>query len=79
MLDEPSIGLAPRMVDTVFDNVQLLRSQGKAILMVEQNVKKALSVSDRGCVMELGAIRMQDDASQLIGNPQVARLYLGQR
>lgn len=79
MLDEPSIGLAPRMVDTVFDNVQLLRSQGKAILMVEQNVKKALSVSDRGCVMELGAIRMQDEASQLIGNAQVARLYLGQR
>jgi branched-chain amino acid transport system ATP-binding protein len=79
MLDEPSIGLAPRMVDAVFDNVQLLRSQGKAILMVEQNVKKALSVSDRGCVMELGTIRMEGAASQLIGNDEVARLYLGKR
>jgi branched-chain amino acid transport system ATP-binding protein len=60
MLDEPSIGLAPKMVDTVFATVQLLRDQGKAVLMVEQNVKKALSVSDRACVMELGAVRIQD-------------------
>jgi len=79
MLDEPSIGLAPRMVDAVFDNVQLLRSEGKAILMVEQNVKKALSISDRGCVMELGAIHMQGQAGELIGNEQVVRLYLGKR
>lgn len=79
MLDEPSIGLAPKMVDTVFDNVQLLRSQGKAILMVEQNVKKALSVSDHGCVMELGNICLRDAASSLIGNEEVARLYLGRR
>lgn len=79
MLDEPSIGLAPRMVDAVFDNVQLLRSEGKAILMVEQNVKKALSISDRGSVMELGTIHMQGQAEELIGNEQVARLYLGKR
>lgn len=77
MLDEPSIGLAPKLVDAVFDNVQLLRSQGKAILMVEQNVKKALSVSDHGCVMELGNICLRDAASSLIGNEEVARLYLG--
>jgi branched-chain amino acid transport system ATP-binding protein len=79
MLDEPSIGLAPKMVDAVFDNVQLLRSQGKAVLMVEQNVKKALSISDRGCVMELGTIHLQSEASQLIGNDEVARMYLGKR
>ena len=79
MLDEPSIGLAPKLVDAVFDNVQLLRSQGKAILMVEQNVKKALSVSDHGCVMELGSICLRDAASSLIGNEEVARLYLGRR
>ena len=79
MLDEPSIGLAPKLVDAVFDNVQLLRSQGKAILMVEQNVKKALSVSDHGCVMELGNICLRDAASSLIGNEEVARLYLGRR
>ena len=79
MLDEPSIGLAPKMVDTVFANVQLLRDQGKAVLMVEQNVKKALSVSDRACVMELGAVRIQDQADRLMHDERVARLYLGQR
>ena len=79
MLDEPSIGLAPKMVDTVFANVQLLRDQGKAVLMVEQNVKKALSVSDRACVMELGAVRIQDQADRLMQDERVARLYLGQR
>ena len=79
MLDEPSIGLAPKMVDAVFDNVRLLREQGKAILMVEQNVKKALSVSARGGVMELGSLQIQDEASRLIGDERVARLYLGKR
>ena len=79
MLDEPSIGLAPKMVDAVFDNVRLLREQGKAILMVEQNVKKALSVSDRGGVMELGSLQIQDEAFRLIGDERVARLYLGKR
>ena len=79
MLDEPSIGLAPKMVDTVFATVQLLRDQGKAVLMVEQNVKKALSVSDRACVMELGAVRIQDQADRLLQDERVARLYLGQR
>jgi ABC-type branched-subunit amino acid transport system ATPase component len=79
MLDEPSIGLAPKMVDTVFRNVQILRDQGKAVLMVEQNVKKALAISDRGCVMELGSMRLQDQASNLIDDERVARLYLGKR
>ena len=79
MLDEPSIGLAPKMVDTVFATVQLLRDQGMAVLMVEQNVKKALSVSDRACVMELGAVRIQDQADRLMHDERVARLYLGQR
>jgi len=79
MLDEPSIGLAPRMVDTVFDTVGILRKQGKAILMVEQNVKKALAASDRAYVMELGEIRLEDAAPALIGDPRVARLYMGRR
>ena len=79
MLDEPSIGLSPKMVDAVFDTVRLLREQGKAILMVEQNVRKALSISDRGGVMELGSLRMQDQAARLIGDERVARLYLGRR
>jgi branched-chain amino acid transport system ATP-binding protein len=77
MLDEPSIGLAPKMVDTVFDTVRLLRGRGKAVLMVEQNVRKALAASDRGCVMTLGEIQLEDSAPSLIGDPRVAQLYMG--
>jgi branched-chain amino acid transport system ATP-binding protein len=79
MLDEPSIGLAPKMVDAVFGTVHLLRSRGKAVLMVEQNVKKALATSDRGYVMELGEIRLEEPASQLVGDERVMRLYMGRR
>lgn len=79
MLDEPSIGLAPKMVDAVFRTVRLLREQGKAILMVEQNVNKALAISDRGYVMELGQIRLEDRAGTLIGDERVKRLYMGRR
>jgi branched-chain amino acid transport system ATP-binding protein len=79
MLDEPSIGLAPRMVEAVFATVRTLRERGKAILMVEQNVKKALAASDRGYVMELGAIRLEAPAASLIGDERVTRLYMGRR
>ncbi|HKQ28926.1 MAG TPA: ABC transporter ATP-binding protein [Burkholderiales bacterium] len=79
MLDEPSIGLAPKMVDAVFDTVRLLRSRGKAVLMVEQNVKKALAASDRGYVMTLGEIKLEDQARRLIGDPRVEQLYMGQK
>jgi ABC-type branched-subunit amino acid transport system ATPase component len=77
MLDEPSIGLAPRIVDQVFAVVRRLAEAGKAILMVEQNVRKALDVSDRACVLELGRIRLQDRAQALLGDARVARLYMG--
>jgi branched-chain amino acid transport system ATP-binding protein len=77
MLDEPSIGLAPRIVDQVFAVVRRLAEAGKAILMVEQNVRKALAASDRACVLELGRIRLQDRAAALIGDERVARLYMG--
>jgi branched-chain amino acid transport system ATP-binding protein len=77
MLDEPSIGLAPRIVDQVFAVVRRLAESGKAVLMVEQNVKKALACSDRGCVLELGRIRLHDRAAALIGDERVARLYMG--
>ena len=79
MLDEPSIGLAPKMVDAVFRTVRLLRDQGKAVLMVEQNVNKALAISDRGYVMELGQIRLEERAANLIGDERVKRLYMGRR
>jgi len=77
MLDEPSIGLAPKMVDTVFETVHLLRDRGKSFLIVEQNVRRALEASDRGLVLELGEIRIEDDARALIGDERVARLYMG--
>jgi branched-chain amino acid transport system ATP-binding protein len=77
MLDEPSIGLAPRLVEQIFAIVRDLREQGKAILMVEQNVRKALESSDRGIVLEQGEIKLEDRAAQLVGDPRVARLYLG--
>jgi len=79
MLDEPSLGLAPKLVDAVFETVRLLRSRGKAVLMVEQNVKKALAASDRGCVMTLGEIKLEDEAQRLIGDPRVAQLYMGSK
>lgn len=77
MLDEPSIGLAPKMVDQVFNIIRTLRERGKAILMVEQNIKKALESSDRVYVLELGEVKIEDSAHNLIGDDRVARLYMG--
>jgi ABC-type branched-subunit amino acid transport system ATPase component len=77
MLDEPSIGLAPRLVDQIFAVVRRLAEAGKAILMVEQNVKKALAASDRAYVLELGRITLQDRALTLLDDHRVARLYMG--
>ena len=79
MLDEPSIGLAPKMVDLVFQTARTLANAGKAILMVEQNVKKALMASDRGYVLELGQVRIKDSAQALIADERVSRLYMGVR
>jgi branched-chain amino acid transport system ATP-binding protein len=79
MLDEPSIGLAPRMVDLVFDTARTLAQRGAAVLMVEQNVKKALAASDRGYVLELGKIQIADRATTLIDDARVRRLYMGMR
>jgi branched-chain amino acid transport system ATP-binding protein len=79
MLDEPSIGLAPKMVDLVFSTARRLAEAGKAILMVEQNVKKALEASDRGYVLELGQVRIKDSAQALIADERVSRLYMGVR
>lgn len=77
VLDEPSIGLAPRMVEQVFEIIASLRNAGKSILMVEQNVKRALQASDRGYVIDLGVARLEDKAENMIGDPRVAQLYMG--
>ncbi len=77
MLDEPSIGLAPLIVGQVFSTLRGLAAAGKAVLMVEQNVRRALEASDRGIVLELGRAKLQDHASALLGDERVARLYMG--
>ncbi len=79
MLDEPSIGLAPMVVNALFATLRDLAEQGKAILMVEQNVRAALAASDRGYVLELGAVKLTDSAEALLHDDRVARLYMGVR
>ena len=78
LLDEPSMGLAPIMVQKVFEVVQEVASQGMTILLVEQNARLALQVSRRGYVMESGDITLTDAAGTLLDNPRVKAAYLGE-
>lgn len=77
LIDEPSIGLSPNLVQEVFRTLQMLRDQGVTILMVEQNAKSALAMSDYGLVLELGQVRLHDRAEALLADPRVGRLFLG--
>ncbi len=77
LLDEPSAGLAPLVRDEIFEKVMEIRQSGVAILMVEQNAKKALEMSDRGYVLVMGKNRYEDTGEALLANPEVGRLYLG--
>jgi branched-chain amino acid transport system ATP-binding protein len=77
MLDEPSIGLAPLMVREIFDVIRKLREGGTTILLVEQNARAALSIADRGYVMETGRIMLEGTAEDLQDNHDVRRAYLG--
>lgn len=77
LIDEPSIGLSPNLVQEVFQTLTRLRDQGVTILMVEQNAKAALAMSDYGLVLELGQTRMHDRASKLLEDPRVGQLFLG--
>ncbi|SPF80924.1 ABC transporter ATP-binding protein [Pseudoprimorskyibacter insulae] len=77
LIDEPSIGLSPNLVQEVFRTLQALRDQGVTILMVEQNAKSALAMSDYGLVLELGQTRMHDAADKLLADPRVGHLFLG--
>jgi len=77
MVDEPSLGLDPRMVEIVFDTILAINRAGTTILMVEQNAKKALSVSHRGFVLELGRNRFEGTGQELLDNPDVRQHYLG--
>ena len=77
MLDEPSLGLAPLVVRGIFAIIDRLRTQGTSILLIEQNARAALAVSDHGYVLETGAIALQGPAEQLAGDPRVIETYLG--
>lgn len=77
LVDEPSAGLAPELVDTAFDNIERVRDRGTAVLMVEQNATKALRRSDRGYVLDQGQDRFEGTAEDLLDNQEVAELYLG--
>ncbi len=77
MLDEPSMGLAPFLVDLIFETIATIREQGTAILLVEQNALAALQVADYAYVLESGSLKLTGPASQLINDDQVARAYLG--
>ncbi len=78
MLDEPSMGLAPIMVQTIYSIIQTIAKQGITILLIEQNVRLALSISQRGYVMEHGEITLSGAASALINDPAVQAAYLGE-
>jgi branched-chain amino acid transport system ATP-binding protein len=77
MLDEPSVGLAPRMVAVVFELVAKIRAAGVSVLLVEQNVRQALGLADRGYVLENGRIVLEGPGADLIEHPRVKRAYLG--
>jgi branched-chain amino acid transport system ATP-binding protein len=78
LLDEPSMGLAPIVVQRIFDLVREISEQGMTILLVEQNAAQALSLADRGYVIETGKIVLEDEARSLLANERVRKAYLGE-
>ena len=79
LLDEPSMGLDPKTTSTVFDQVVRMREAGTAVLLVEQNARRALETADIGCVLDLGKVHASGPAPQLLADPQLSELYLGGR
>ncbi len=79
LLDEPSMGLDPKATATVFEQIVRMRDAGMAVLLVEQNARRALQTADIGCVLDLGRVHVTGPAAQLLADPQLAELYLGGR
>ena len=77
LIDEPSIGLSPLMVQEVFAILKALRDNGVTILLIEQNAKQALQISDHGLVLEQGQTRIEDTAQNILADPRIAQLFLG--
>jgi ABC-type branched-subunit amino acid transport system ATPase component len=77
LLDEPSAGLAPAFVEAIFEKVEDIHRAGVTVVMVEQNARRALGMSDRGYVLDLGTNRFEGPGPKLLADPKVAELYLG--
>ena len=77
LIDEPSAGLAPNIVQSVFEDVKTVNELGTAVLMVEQNAREGLGISDRGYVLDQGTVAYEGDADGLLDDPEVSRLYMG--
>jgi branched-chain amino acid transport system ATP-binding protein len=77
LIDEPSIGLSPLLVEELFALLRELRKSGITLLLIEQNAKRALENSDHGVVLELGRMRIQDSAAAILGDPRIGQLFLG--
>ncbi|HEY6046763.1 MAG TPA: ABC transporter ATP-binding protein, partial [Pyrinomonadaceae bacterium] len=78
LLDEPSLGLAPLVVHTIFEAIDSIRSEGTTILLVEQNAHAALKHSDRAYVLETGSITMEGPSNELANDPRIKEAYLGE-
>jgi len=77
MLDEPSLGLAPVLINSIFETIRKIADQGTTVLLVEQDVNHSLRLSDRGYVLEHGRIALEGKADELLGNPHIKEAYLG--
>jgi branched-chain amino acid transport system ATP-binding protein len=78
LMDEPSMGLAPVLVEQVFEIIRQIRALGKTIFVVEQNANMALSIADRGYVLQTGEIVLSGDAQELLNDPLMRQAYLGE-
>ena len=78
LMDEPSMGLSPILVNEIFDIIQSVSASGTSVLLVEQNAKKALSIADRAYVLETGNIVMSGDAKELMNDDSIKKAYLGE-
>jgi len=78
LMDEPSMGLAPALVQQNFELIEKINNEGMAIFMVEQNANMALSIADRGWVLQTGMVVLNDSAEALLANPEMRAAYLGE-
>lgn len=79
LLDEPSAGVDPGVVELLWDKIEQIRAAGVPVLMVEQNARRALAMADRGYVLDLGQVRFEASGQDLLADPAIADLYLGGR